>query len=696
MEKNSFNSNKPIIFIPARKGSKGVPFKNQILLRYTLETIPDEFRENVIVSSDDDKIFEICKKYQIKFDERKTELAEDETSIKDVLLDFINKSQIPRSRKIVMLYLTYPERSWIDISNAYNFFILQDSKSMLCKKIPNTHPYLMMFKNGDKGKQIVKHDLYRRQEYPDVFEISHYIAVFLADEVKNLNKNLYNKDTNFFQISNKIDIDTVDDLKQFDSNLGKKRILILGNDKTLNDLKDVEFKDDVLVVGINRAHEILKTDYTFFSDFKIFAEIYKKDKGDLKKIKNHNLIASDWIFKHGKDLSAKQWEQRGLIKIHNRKNKVSFPDSITVGIEYFNKLFNGNATFYVYGVSLTHDNDENHFWTNERPNKELGKNWYEPRYLKTFENFKSLKKQDVDIVSVSKTSQINKIFEYQNVDELIKLRKNSKENILDDKKNFKLKTFNDEISLINKINNINGGYKKIKYLFDLVQLSDNFIKSADVELEKKLSNIVFNGIDLFNFKSLIKGKSIAVVANSSKLLENNFGESIDKHDIVIRFNSYKILPKHTGSKITMHVSIYLQDINLEKNVPIRCIISNSYTNWVKSLNNLTKTRQGLILKYNAPSTLFGKMKLTQNGSVLTTGFQTILLLKLLNGYERMTIYGFDGYENEEKSILRTDAGEKYPISKIHDYKLENKILQDTAVSVDTKNKNFIFYGNRTL
>jgi len=432
MEKNSFNKKKPIIFIPARKGSKGLPFKNRLLLQYTLQAIPDEFKENIIVSTDDEKIINICEKHEIKFDKRDTIFAEDDTSMKDVLLNFKKlHPKLKEAQEIIMLYLTYPQRKWEDVIKAYNFFTVNKTKSLLCKKNINTHPYLMLVDNkNNTGRQLVKHDLYRRQEYPNVFELSHYIAIMIVGEIKNLNKNLYNKDTQFFQIEDKIDVDTIDDLKKFNPDLGKKRVLILGNDKTLNDLKNVKFKDDVVIVGINRAHEIIKTNYTFFSDFVIFNEIYKKENGDLKKIKEYNLVASNWINRHGKNVT-KKWEQQNLIKIHNRQNEQAFPDSVTFGIEYFNNLFKGNVTFFVYGVSLQYDKIENHFWTNKISNNrdpvQLTKAWCEPRYKKTYENFNKLKKENINIISVSKNSKINKLFKYQDINDLIKFKNNVKE-----------------------------------------------------------------------------------------------------------------------------------------------------------------------------------------------------------------------------------------------------------------------------
>jgi CMP-N-acetylneuraminic acid synthetase len=68
-----------------------------------------------------------------------------------------------------------------------------------------------------RGKQLIPHNLYRRQDYPKVFEISHFISIFMGFELDNLNSNLYNNDTIFYPIDNIIDVDTQKDLDSFTS-----------------------------------------------------------------------------------------------------------------------------------------------------------------------------------------------------------------------------------------------------------------------------------------------------------------------------------------------------------------------------------------------------------------------------------------------------------------------------------------------
>ena len=202
------------IIIPARKGSKGLPGKNAILINHTLSTIPNYVKNSVIVTTNDGKVIDQCAGYQILL--RSDELSEDDVSTKDVLTNVVQQYNILDEELIIMLYLTYPERTWTDIEAALNFFIDNKAKSLLCRVEPKSHPYLCMFvENEDKGKQVVEHDLYRRQDYPDCFELSHFICIFRANELENLNKNLYNKDTIFYKINRPVDVDTKEDLKRY-------------------------------------------------------------------------------------------------------------------------------------------------------------------------------------------------------------------------------------------------------------------------------------------------------------------------------------------------------------------------------------------------------------------------------------------------------------------------------------------------
>ena len=107
------------IIIPARKGSKGLPFKYNILLNHTLSTIPEYVKKDVVVTTNDGEIIQECVGYRVLL--RSEELSADNVSTKEVLKDALQKFNIDGEELILMLYLTYPERTWTDIEAALNY-----------------------------------------------------------------------------------------------------------------------------------------------------------------------------------------------------------------------------------------------------------------------------------------------------------------------------------------------------------------------------------------------------------------------------------------------------------------------------------------------------------------------------------------------------------------------------------------------
>ncbi len=202
--------------IPARRDSKGLPFKNRKLLDYTINNIPIELHEKTIVTTNDEKIIEKLSATNINVLRRDEQLCLDDISIKDVMLDVVKKFQMKSNDTIVMLYLTSPDRKFSDIKKILGYYYERKIKTLTCCVEPKTHPYLVLFKKeNQKGEQVVKHDLYRRQDYPECFEIRHFVCIFQVDEIQKLNSNMYNESTIFYKIDSDIDIDHENDLKEF-------------------------------------------------------------------------------------------------------------------------------------------------------------------------------------------------------------------------------------------------------------------------------------------------------------------------------------------------------------------------------------------------------------------------------------------------------------------------------------------------
>ena len=202
--------------IPARRDSKGLLFKNRKLLDYTINNIPTELHEKTIVTTDDEKIIERLSATNINVLRRDERLCLDDISIKDVMLDVVKKFQMKSDDIIVMLYLTSPGRKFSDIKKILDYYFDREIKTLTCCVEPKTHPYLVLYKKEDqKGEQVVEHDLYRRQDYPECFEIRHFVCIFQVEEIQRLNNNMYNESTIFYKIDNDIDVDHENDLKEF-------------------------------------------------------------------------------------------------------------------------------------------------------------------------------------------------------------------------------------------------------------------------------------------------------------------------------------------------------------------------------------------------------------------------------------------------------------------------------------------------
>lgn len=206
---------KTFFIIPARKGSKGFPCKNRKLLDFTIKEIPKKLHKKTIVTTDDEYIIRKLKNSEIKILKRDKKLSNDKTNIRDVMMDVIKKFNMKKDDIVIMLYLTSPKRKFKDIKKILKFYLQNKLKTLTCCVEVKSHPFLCFYElPGNKGKQIVKHDLYRRQDYPKCFEMRHYVVIFHVNQISKLNKNLYNKNTRFYKIKEDIDIDYEKDFKK--------------------------------------------------------------------------------------------------------------------------------------------------------------------------------------------------------------------------------------------------------------------------------------------------------------------------------------------------------------------------------------------------------------------------------------------------------------------------------------------------
>tara|TARA_Y100001958_G_C21248089_1_gene580315 strand:- start:7325 stop:8011 length:687 start_codon:yes stop_codon:yes gene_type:complete len=167
---------KSIAIIPARAGSKGIPRKNvrlingKPLIEYTLDVaVSLESVSSVWVSSDDDKVLEICKKYNdVKVHKRPDSLAGDSSKVSDTVKDVI-RYEVEDFDAILLLQPTSPIRTKFQIENAIELFTKNKNFSSLVSVcgMDDTHPARMYWMEKDELKPIMpEYQHQRRQEIP--------------------------------------------------------------------------------------------------------------------------------------------------------------------------------------------------------------------------------------------------------------------------------------------------------------------------------------------------------------------------------------------------------------------------------------------------------------------------------------------------------------------------------------------------
>ncbi len=202
------NEKKILAIIPARGGSKGLPGKNikemlgKPLIAWTIEQgLNSKYIDKLIVSTDDQNIAEISKKYGavVPFI-RPFGLAKDDTKTIDVIfhaLDFFERENSIFDI-LILLEPTSPLRESKDIDNALEkLFYTSKAESIVgVSKVEGAHPdFLVKLESGFlrpyKNKDF---NVMRRQDIEDLFfyEGSLYISYITSLKKR---KNFYHEKT---------------------------------------------------------------------------------------------------------------------------------------------------------------------------------------------------------------------------------------------------------------------------------------------------------------------------------------------------------------------------------------------------------------------------------------------------------------------------------------------------------------------
>jgi CMP-N,N'-diacetyllegionaminic acid synthase len=195
---------KPLIIIPARGGSKGVPRKNIKLLNgiplihYTIKAAQKLFDDHLIcVSTDDIEIKQVAEQTKLVVPFlRPKELASDNAGTHEVLLhaiDFYNKNGYDADT-IILLQPTSPFRTSFQIREALKLYS-NEIDMVVSVKESKANPYYLLFEENQNGflKKSKEATFIRRQDCPKVYELNGSIYIIKVSSLIEKSINEFDK-----------------------------------------------------------------------------------------------------------------------------------------------------------------------------------------------------------------------------------------------------------------------------------------------------------------------------------------------------------------------------------------------------------------------------------------------------------------------------------------------------------------------
>lgn len=216
---------KPLVVIPARGGSKGIPRKNikilgsKPLIQWTVDVAREVFPSEVIcVSTDDKEIKEVVEKSGLKVPFlRPAELATDTAGSYEVLLhavQFYEESGY-HPEVLILLQPTSPFRNKTHIKEALNLFT-KDLEMLVSVKETKANPYYLL-REEDKNGFLFKSkesSATRRQDVPKVWELNGAIYIIDVNTLKQKPLSQFKKVKKYvMNESSSHDLDTMLDWK---------------------------------------------------------------------------------------------------------------------------------------------------------------------------------------------------------------------------------------------------------------------------------------------------------------------------------------------------------------------------------------------------------------------------------------------------------------------------------------------------
>jgi len=211
---------KTLFLIPARGGSKGIPYKNikplhgKPLILYSVEVARQlAGDEDICVTTDDDAIINVVEETGLKVPfKRPDELATDTSGSYEVILhalDYYNQKGI-EYEVVVLLQPTSPFRTAQHVKEAISLY--DDSVDMVVSVNESAaNPYYSLFEENENGflDKSKKGNYTRRQDCPKVYEYNGAIYVMNVKSLREKPLSAFTKNKKYeMPLELSIDLDT--------------------------------------------------------------------------------------------------------------------------------------------------------------------------------------------------------------------------------------------------------------------------------------------------------------------------------------------------------------------------------------------------------------------------------------------------------------------------------------------------------
>lgn len=182
------------------------------------------------------------------------------------------------------------------------------------------------------------------------------------------------------------------------------------------------------------------------------------------------------------------------------------------------------------------------------------------------------------------------------------------------------------------------------------------------------------------FRNLIAGRSVCLVANSATVRDGSLGAVIDAYDLVVRFTSFRIEPAATGERTDIHATGHRTAQNWDQKVTTRLVFGDKPGEWRQAMRD--RMRPGA-QRFTGDDSLrrplrgVGGLTPDRWPAPLTCGFEMAWLLDFLDVSPRLDLIGFDFFASEPFRLPEASH-----IATPSDYSREKAWVMDHARHVE--------------